>query len=164
MVLREPRLEDLLTDQEHEHWTRLQQVFALCFKQFDQTSAIRVIRRHVAGAERYEVAKRLYDDMGEIYGPFQKRNKDLARAILVQRLWSLGIRLEKEGKFTEAAEVFEKAGKFEGLDKHDVQEFNPDDIQLPVPVITNDPRWANAEEAEHEEIDDDEKDETDLLP
>lgn len=160
MVLREPRLETMLTNQEWEHWERMQQVFALCFKQFDQTKAIRVIRSHMAGAERYEVAKRLYDDMCEVYGPVQKRNKEMARAILVQRLWSIGVRLEKEGKLLEAADVFEKAGKFEALDKHDAAEFDPEDIILPTPVITNDPRFANAEEIESEEVKDDEDEQT----
>ena len=150
MVLREPELEVHLSNQEWEHWEKIRQVFALCFKQFDQTKAIRVIRSHVDGAERYEVAKRLYDDMCEVYGPVQERNKKMARAMLVQRLWSLGVRLEQAGKLVEAAEVFEKAGKFEGLDKQDVQEFNPADIVLPIPVITNDPRFANAEEIEPE--------------
>lgn len=159
LVLREPDLETRLTNQEWEHWQRLQEVFALCFKQFDQPKAIRVIRSHIAGAERYEVAKRLYDDMCEVYGPVQKRNKDLARAILVQRLWSLGVRLEKAGKFLEAAEVFEKAGKIEGLDKHDAVEFDPDDIVLPIPVITNDPRFANAEDIEYESTDDEDEQE-----
>lgn len=159
MVLREPELETRLTNQEFEHWQRLQEVFALCFKQFDQPKAIRVIRSHIAGAERYEVAKRLYDDMCEVYGPVQKRNKDLARAILVQRLWSLGVRLEKAGKLEAAAEAFEKAGKFEGLDKHDAAEFDPEDIILPIPVVTNDPRYANAEDLEYEETNTDEEDE-----
>lgn len=157
MVLREPDLETRLTNQEWEHWQRLQEVFALCFKQFDQAKAIRVIRSHIEGAERYEVAKRLYDDMCEVYGPVQKRNKDLARSILVQRLWSLGVRLEKAGKFEAAAEAYEKAGKFEGLDKHDAAEFDPEDIILPTPVITNDPRYANAEDVEYEDTDDEDE-------
>lgn len=156
LVLREPDLEVLLTNQEWEHWQRVQQVFALCFKQFDQPKAIRVIRAQIPGADRYEVAKRLYDDMSEVYGPVQRRNKDMSRAILVQRLWSIGVRLEQQGKLLEAAEVFEKAGKFEGLHEQDAADFNPDDIVLPVPIITNDPRYANAEQIEHEDVSDDE--------
>jgi hypothetical protein len=163
MVLKEPRLDAMLTNQEAEHWERVQAVFALCFKQFDQTKAIRVIRSHIAGAERYEVAKRLYDDMCEVYGPVQKRNKEMARAMLVQRLWSIGVRLEQKGALVEAAEVFEKAGKFEGLDKDEVKEFNPDDIILPVPIITNDPRFANAEDVEYE-TDEDEQTEAGIFP
>ncbi len=164
LVLREPDLEPLLTNQEWEHWQKVQQVFALCFKQFDQPKAIRVIRAQIPGAERYEVAKRLYDDMCEVYGPIQRRNKDMARAILVQRLWSLGVRLEQAGKLVEAAEVYEKAGKFEALDKNDPLEFDPADVELPVPLITNDPRYANAETIESEEVEPDGEDaETDIF-
>lgn len=150
MVLFDLKFEGMLTHQEYEHWQRIQMVFALCFKQYDQTKAIRVIRNQVAGAEAYATAKRLYDDMCDIYGPLQRRNKDMARAILVQRIWSLGVRLEQQGLLVEAGEMFEKAGKFEGLDKHDEAEFDPADIEIPVPIITNDPRYANAEEIEAE--------------
>lgn len=161
LVLREIQLEAWLSQPDFEYWQRLQQVFALTFKQFDQTKAIRVIRNQVPGAERYEVARRLYEDMASVYGPFMKRNKDLARAILIQRLWSIGVRLEQQGLLVEAAEAFEKAGKFEGLDKHEHFELDPDDIKLPEIHITNDPRYANAEEAEI--VEDNEEGEDGLL-
>lgn len=148
LVLREVQFEELLTQQEYEYWQRLQQAFALTFKQFDQTKAIRVIRNQIPGCERYETARRLYDDMGQVYGPFLRRNKELARAILVQRLWSLGVRLEQAGKHFEAATVYEKAGQFEGLDKHDQVDFDPADLQMPELTISNDPRYLRAQDVE----------------
>ncbi len=151
MCLLELKFEELLTGQEYEHWQRIQMVFALCFKQYDHTKAIRVIRNQVAGADAYNTAKRLYDDMCEVYGPIQRRNKEMARAILIQRLWSLGVRLEQRGDLVEAGEMFEKAGKFEGLDKFEAVDFDPADIEIPPPNITNDPKWANAEDIEYED-------------
>lgn len=151
LCLLDQALEPLLTNQEYEQWQRIQMVFALCFKQYDQTKAIRVIRNQVPGADHYATAKRLYDDMCEIYGPLQRRNKEMARSILVQRLWSLGVRLEQRGDLVEAGEMFEKAGKFEGLDKHDEADFDPADIELPAITISNDPRFINAEEVEYDD-------------
>jgi hypothetical protein len=45
----------------------------------------------------------------------------------------------------------------EGLDRYDAAEFDPEDIILPVPVITNDPRFANAEDIEYESTDDEDE-------
>lgn len=157
MVLLDDRLEAMLTEQEQRHWERIQLVFALTFKQYDQTKAIRVIRNQVPGAELYLTAQKLYNDMCEVYGPIQRRNKDLARSILIQRLWTLGVRLEQQGKLVEAGMMFEKAGVFEGIDKHDVAGFDPADIVIPAPNITNDPRFATAEDIDHEDVADDDE-------
>jgi hypothetical protein len=151
-VLQDVRFEELLDQRDYERWQNIQQAFALCFKQFDQTKAIRVIRNQIPGCDRYETARRLYDEMTQVYGPFMRRNKELARAILVQRLWSIGVRLEQKGMLTEAADVFAKAGEFEGLHLHDQVEFDPADIQIPTPIITSDPSALRGiEDIEEEE-------------
>lgn len=152
MVMMDVNLEGRLNEQEFTHWQRIQQCFALCFKQFDQPKAIRVIRNNIPGCERYEIAAKMYRDMCEVYGPFQKRNKQMAKAIAAQRLWTIGVRLEKQGDLVNAANVFEMAAKMEGLDKEDVVDFDPDDIKLPEVHITNDPRFLHAEDTEFEEV------------
>lgn len=145
MVFLEPRLESMLNNQEYQHWQQVQLAFQLVYKEFSQNRAIKILRAQIAGAERFEVAKRIFDDMAAVYGPVMRRNKDLARAQLVERLWSIGRRLEHGKKLMEAAEVFAMAGKFEGLDKHEPTEFNPEDVTLPELEITNDPKYLNAE-------------------
>lgn len=165
MVLQDIRLEERLTHQEFEHWARIQQVFSLCYKQFDRAKAIRVIRNQIHGCDRYEIAQKAYNDMCEVYGPFQRRNKEMARAIAAQRLWTLGVRLEQRGELLEAAQVFKMAAEMEGLHKDDVLDFDPDDIKLPEVHITNDPKYIHAEETEFEEVDDENgEDEEGIFP
>lgn len=158
MVLMDVRLEEQLTGDEWRIWTNVQHCFALCHKQFDTRKAIKVIQSQIPGYEVYTTAATLYRTMCEVYGPFQARNKEMARSIMVQRLWTIGVRLEQKGELEAAASVFEKAAKLEGLDKHDVELFDPSQVQIPIPIISNNPKYLNAEDAEveDEEEEDDE--------
>jgi hypothetical protein len=166
MVLMDVRLEERLNAQEFEHWCRIQQCFALCHKQFDQQKAIRVIRNQIPGCERHEIASKIYREMCEVYGPFQNRNKAMARSIAAQRLWTIGVRLEQKGELLEAANVFKMAAEMEGLHREDVLDFDPDDIKLPEVHITNDPKYIHAEDTEFEEVENEEngEDEESIFP
>lgn len=163
MVLMDVRLEERLTNQEFTHWQRIQMCFSLCHKQFDQQKAIRVIRNQIEGCDRHELASKLYREMCEVYGPFQRRNKEMARSIAAQRMWTLAVRLEKNGELLESAQVMKMAAELEGLYKDDAVDFDPDEIKLPEVTITNDPRFIHAEDTEFEEIDNDNDEEEDGL-
>lgn len=158
MVLMDVRLEEQLNGEEWHIWNNVQNCFALCHKEFDTRAAIKIIRSQIPGCDGYNTAAKLYRTMCDVYGPFQTRNKEMARSIMVQRLWSIGEKLEEKGELEAAASVFEKAAKLEGLDKHDVELFDPSQVQIPIPIISNNPKYLNAEDAEveDEEEEDDE--------
>lgn len=163
-----------LDDQDERYYRMLQQAYQLVFDELRQSVAIRVIQETIPEAESWYMANRLLRDIYELFAPFVNKNKELRRAILVEKLYHLARVAEKNalvtytdenGIQTEVANaewmamaerLYTQAGKFEGLDQHEVALIDPDEIQIPAIEITADPQAFIAAQAEEsdEEADD----------
>lgn len=167
-----------LNDQDEEYYRQLQQAYQLVFEELRQSIAIKAIQEAIPGAESWHRANRILLDIYELFAPFLKKNKELRRAILVEKLYMMADVAEKKAifEYTDSAGVkhqgadqewmviaerlYSQAGKFEGLDEHDTALIDPDEIQIPSIEITSDPaaflaaQNEEAEEAEYDEDDD----------
>lgn len=163
-----------LDDQDERYYRMLQQAYQLVFDELRQSVAIRVIQETIPEAESWYMANRLLRDIYELFAPFVNKNKELRRAILVEKLYHLARVAEKnalvtytdeKGIETEVANadwmemaqrLYTQAGKFEGLDQHEAALIDPDEIQIPAIEITADPQAFLAAQAEEsdEEADD----------
>lgn len=166
-----------LNNEDLEYYRQLNQAYQLVFDEIRQSVAIRAIQEAVPGAESWHRANAVLRDIYELFAPFFKKNKDLRRAILVEKLYAMAAIAERkahgsyedeEGKKHEFADqewmlvaerLYTQAAKFEGLDQHDVEMLDPDEIRIPVIEITSDPAaFIDAQAKEAEEADDDEWD------
>lgn len=167
-----------LNDQDDEYYRQLQQAYQLVFEEMRQSVAIKAIQEAIPGAESWHRANRILLDIYELFAPFLKKNKELRRAILVEKLYMMADVAEKKAifEYTDsdgvkhqgadqewmviAERLYTQAGKFEGLDEHDTTLIDPDEIQIPHIEITADPaaflaaQNEEAEEAEYDEDDD----------
>lgn len=163
-----------LDDQDERYYRMLQQAYQLVFDELRQSVAIRVIQETIPEAESWYMANRLLRDIYELFAPFVNKNKELRRAILVEKLYHLARVAEKNalvtytdenGIQTEVANsdwmamaerLYTQAGKFEGLDPREATLLDPDEIQIPAIEITADPQAFIAAQAEEsdEEADD----------
>lgn len=166
-----------LNDQDEAYYRQLQQAYQLVFEELRQSVAIRAIQEAVPGAETWHRANVILKDIYELFSPFLKKNKELRRAILVEKLYSLAKVAESKAVFeykdsdgivqsgadmewmVVAERLYSQAGKFEGLDEHDTAMIDPDEIQIPSIEITSDPNaFLEAQHKEAEEAEDDEWD------
>lgn len=159
-----------LNDQDDEYYRQLQQAYQLVFEELRQSFAIKAIQEAIPGAESWHRANRILQDIYELFAPFLKKNKELRRAILVEKLYMLAKAAEakavdENGQATDAEwmaiaeRLYSQAGKFEGLDEHDTALIDPDEIQIPAIEITSDPAAfldAQNEEVEEADLDEDE--------
>lgn len=164
-----------LNDLEDIYYRQLQQAYQLVFEELRQSVAIRTIQEAIPGAESWHMANRVLQDIYELFAPFLKKNKDLRRAILVEKFYMMAKVAESKAIFEHtdsdgivhqgadkewmevATRLYELAGKFEGLDEHDTAMIDPDEIQIPSIEITADPAaFLAAQTEEAEEADDDE--------
>lgn len=162
-----------LDDADERYYRMLQQAYQLVFDELRQSVAIRVIQETIPEAESWYMANRLLRDIYELFAPFVNKNKELRRAILVEKLYSLARVAEKNalvtytdenGVETEVANsewmaiaerLYTQAGKFEGLDQHEAPMLDPDEIRIPEIEITADPQaFLAAQTEDSEEADD----------
>lgn len=169
----------VLNDQEDIYYGYLQKAYHLVFGELQESVAIRAIQEAIPGAESWYLANRILRDIYELFSPFLQKNKELRRAILVEKLYEMAKEAQKRayGRQTNengneyewadpewmaiAERLYTQAGKFEGLDQHEAPMLDPDEIQIPHIEITADPAAFLAAQAEDsgeeaEEWDDDE--------
>jgi hypothetical protein len=177
MYMIEPERFDL-NDRDYQYYRKLNQAFQIVFEEVAEGAAIKMIQMAVEGCENLVIAKKVLADCFELFGPMIKKNKDMRRAILVEKMYELAAKAEKNAHFTTndengvpkhhfdaewmqiAANLYEKAGKFEGLDKHDVPILNPDDLEIPELIITPDPQvFIEAQSEPFDEYEDEADDE-----
>lgn len=166
-----------LNDPDEEYYRQLQQAYQLVFEELRQSVAIRAIQETIDGAESWHKANRILQDIYELFAPFLKKNKELRRAILVEKLYMMAKVAESKAVFEYtdsdgvtqsgadqewmviAERLYSQAGKFEGLDEHDTALIDPDEIKIPNIEITSDPAaFLAAQNEEAEEAEDDEYD------
>lgn len=168
-----------LNDQDDTYYRQLQQAYQLVFEELRQSVAIRAIQEGIPGAESWHMANRILKDIYELFAPFLKKNKELRRAILVEKFYAMAKVAEGKAMFEYtddegvthqcadqdwmmiAEKLYTQAGKFEGLDQHEVTMLDPDEIQIPEIEITADPAAFLAAQAEESGEADDYDDEDD---
>ena len=175
MYLKQPRLPLSPTDQ--DYLEKLRNVFVVVGDSLSNLESIRKIRT-LYPTMKTETIQKYIRDSENLFGPILSRNKDMARAILIDKandLYEKGINgvtkvmevINEDGileeqrvmvapvdlKLAEAA--LKLIGKWE-LERPDDTEDIMKDLQLPDITFTTDP-GALAEDIDHEEVDDEEE-------
>lgn len=167
----------VLNNSDDEYYRQLNQAYQLVFEELRQSVAIRAIQEAIPGAESWFKANAILRDIYELFAPFLVKNKDLRRAILVEKMYAMaqiaeskahGVTKDEEtGEEYEwansewmliAERLYSQAAKLEGLDQHESAVLDPDEIQIPAIEITSDPAAfieAQTQEAEEAEEDED---------
>lgn len=164
----------ILGDEDEAYYRQLQQAYHLVFDELRESVAMKAIMENVPGADTWHRANKVLRDIYEIFAPFVKKNKDLRRAILLEKLYLMADVAQKRAVFTYtddagdeqegadlewmamAERLLGQAAKIEGLDQPEKSGFDPDELVIPEIEITSDPAafLASQMESEDAEIDD----------
>lgn len=161
---------------DQDYYEGMQKAYHMVFDNMRESQAVKMIQNEITGFETWYKAKRLLSDVQLLFGEFVEKNRDLRRAILVEKLYRMAEKAEQRAIFTDidengieteyadkewielAAKLYTDAAKIEGLDQHQVPMVNPDEIVIPAIEITSDPQAfleAQLEEAEEGHDDED---------
>lgn len=169
----------VLTDSDENYYRQLQEAYHLVFDELRESVAMKAIMETVQGADSWHRANKLLRDIYTLFSPFVQKNKDLRRAILLEKLYMMADVAQKkavysyqseskDGELKEmqgadlewmelAGKLYAQAAKIEGLDSPETQLMNPDDLTIPEIEITSDPAAFLAsqagEDADFEELD-----------
>lgn len=165
----------VLNDSDEKYYRQLQTAYHLVFDELRESVAMKAIMEQVPGADTWHRANRILRDIYALFSPFVQKNKDLRRAILLEKLYMMadvaqknavfkyeaqdpeGNNIEKEGADLEwmevAGKLYAQAAKIEGLDQPEVSMLNPDEITIPAIEITSDPNAFLAAQAAIEDAD-----------
>ncbi|RTL04776.1 hypothetical protein EKK58_09660 [Candidatus Dependentiae bacterium] len=168
----------VLNDSDEQYYLQLQKAYHLVFDELRESVAMKAIMEQVPGADTWHRANRILRDIYALFSPFVQKNKDLRRAILLEKLYMMadvaqknavykyeaqdaeGNKIEKEGADLEwmelAGKLYAQAAKIEGLDQPEVIMLNPDEITIPAIEVTSDPQAFLAAQADIEDADYDE--------
>lgn len=170
----------VLNDPDETYYRQLQSAYHLVFNELRESVAMKAIIENVPGADTWHRANRILRDIYTLFSPFVQKNKDLRRAILLEKLYMMadvaqrnavykyeaedaeGNKVEKEGANLEwmelAGKLYAQAAKIEGLDQPEVSMLNPDEITIPAIEVTSDPQAfleAQGEEIEYDDLEND---------
>lgn len=143
-----------LSDSDEEYHQQLLQVYQNCFEEMRQGAAVTWIQENIPGCESKYKSNRLLSDCYEVFAPFVQKNKELRRHILVEKLYWLAERAMQDDDYALAADILAKAGKFEGLDKVDEVQFDPEAVIIPQITISADATLLLPEKTENDEPED----------
>lgn len=151
----------ILNDPDEQYYRQLQEAYHLVFDELRESVAMKAIMETVSGADTWHRANKLLRDIYTLFSPFVQKNKDLRRAILLEKLYLMadvahknaiykytaqdkdGNDIEKEGADLEwmeiAGKLYAQAAKIEGLDQLEMSVMNADDLTIPDIEITSDP-------------------------
>lgn len=164
----------VLNDQDETYYRQLQAAYHLVFDELRESVAMKAIMETVEGADTWHRANKLMRDIYTLFSPFVQKNKDLRRAILLEKLYLMadvaqkkavfkytaqdkeGNDIEHEGADLEwmelAGKLYAQAAKIEGLDQPEMSVINPDDLTIPEIEITSDPQaFLNAQNPDIED-------------
>lgn len=176
----------VLNDQDDVYYRQLQEAYHLVFDELRESVAMKAIMENVRGCDTWHRANKVMRDIYTLFSPFVQKNKDLRRAILLEKLYLMAdvaqkkavyeyLSEDKEGNVVKnqgadlewmelAGKLYAQAAKIEGLDAPEVSVMDPDDLTIPEIEITSDPQaFLNAqndiEDAEEWDIEDEEPEE-----
>jgi len=151
----------ILNDQDDAYYRQLQSAYHLVFEELRESVATKAIMENVQGCDTWHRANKVLRDIYTLFSPFVQKNKDLRRAILLEKLYLMadaaqkravfkyevvdneGHKEEKDGADLEwmelAGKLYAQAAKIEGLDQVELATINPDELTIPEIEITSDP-------------------------
>lgn len=147
----------ILNDPDETYYRQLQEAYHLVFDEMRESVAMKAIMENVKGADTWHRANKVIRDIYLLFSPFVQKNKDLRRAILLEKLYMMADVAQKNAVFTYvddrgkeqqgadiewmelAGKLFAQAAKIEGLDQPEMSVMNPDDLVIPDIEITSDP-------------------------
>lgn len=147
----------ILGDDDDAYYRQLQQAYHLVFQELRESVAMKAIMENVPGADTWHRANRILRDIYTLFSPFVQKNKDLRRAILLEKLYMMADVAQNRAVFTctdddgkekecadrdwmEMAErLLSQAARIEGLDQPEKSAFDPDELVIPEIEITSDP-------------------------
>ena len=159
----------VLSDDDGEYYRQLQHAYHMVFDELRESVAMKAIMENVPGANTWHRANKVLRDIYELFSPFLKKNKDLRRAIVLEKLYMLADVAQKRAVFTytdykgdqqegadrewmEMAErLLTQAAKIEGLDQPEKAAFDPEELLIPEIEITSDPAAFLASQMEFED-------------
>lgn len=159
----------VLSDDDGEYYRQLQHAYHMVFDELRESVAMKAIMENVPGANTWHRANKVLRDIYELFSPFLKKNKDLRRAIVLEKLYMLADVAQKRAVFTytddkgdqqegadrewmEMAErLLTQAAKIEGLDQPEKAAFDLDELLIPEIEITSDPAAFLASQMEFED-------------
>lgn len=134
-----------------------------------ESVAIRLIQNHVPGAESWYRANRMLRDVETLYAPFLKKNREIQRSRIVEKLYAMAEIAEKKAHGIEddgetvwadkewiviAQKLYKDAAELDGLNVDNAPAIDPDDLVIPEIEITSDPQAfleAQTEDLDYEE-------------
>lgn len=136
-----------LNKTDSEYLELLQDAYRLVRKELSDHAVLRLVEEAYPEISKYRRHK-LINDVKRLWGNIVHRNKEYDRLVLRERLVKLANRARKAGDLQEERRALQAIIRMDGLDVHDVEKFNPADIQLPTVIFTADPKAYAVEDAE----------------
>lgn len=145
----------MLNQKEYEYYGKLKSAFHVISDSLSQLESVRKISDLFPEMRAGAISK-LIRNTELFYGQMLKRNKDMSRAVLIDKATKLHqLSIEKEDLKT-AAEALKIIGKFEKLDQADEIENVYEDLALPDISFTNNPEALKTQDIDFEYINEEE--------
>lgn len=143
----------ILDDVDWQYFVDLEKAWHLVSNETRESVAIRLIQQHVHGAESWYRANRILRDIEALYAPFLKKNREVQRAKIVEKLYAMAEVAEKKAFGTDedgtewadkewiviAHKLYKEAAELDGLHVDNAPPIDPDDLIIPEIEITSDP-------------------------
>lgn len=144
----------VLDDADWKYAKDLESAWLLVSNETRESVAIRLIQNQVYGAESWYRANRMLRDIEALYAPFLKKNQEVQRARVVEKLYAMAEVAEKKAYGTEddgetvwadkewmviAQKLYKDAAEMDGIQHDNSPPIDPDDLVIPEIEITSDP-------------------------
>lgn len=161
----------VLNDQDWKYHIDLEQAWLLISGETRESVAIRLIQSSIPGAVSWFRANRMLRDVEVLYAPFLKKNREVQRARVIEKLYEYAAIAEKKAIYTDeegleyidqewfviAQKCLKDAAEMEGLNEDASTLINPDDVLIPEFEVTSDPQAFLEEQLDdYEDIPDEE--------
>lgn len=157
----------VLDDADWQYYVDLEKVWQITSAETRESVAIRLIQQHVFGAESWYKANRLLRDVETLFAPFLKKNRELQRARIVEKLYAMAEIAEKKAFGSDeegnewadkewmviAQKMYKDAAELDGLHRDNSPLIDPDAIVIPEIEITSDPQAFLETQTGGEEMD-----------
>lgn len=124
-----------LNGHEQKHLERLRQVFALVGQEPSDAKAVALVEGAMPELSKSTIYRAIRD-MKKLFGEITLRNREFDRQVLGEKLLALALKAEEKSNIKEARRCYQAYAKIWGLDRLDVENFNPQDLEIPQPIFT----------------------------
>lgn len=127
-----------LNKTDSEYLDLLRRVYAIIADELSDHNAFALIKSANPDLSDYRLHKALRD-VKRLWGDIVYRNKQFDRQVLRERLATLVDKASEAQDLTEERRAIQAIIRLDGLDQHDTQSIDPDDIELPDITFTDEP-------------------------